>query len=173
MERFRVFFWKHDLVSVRVKDRVLWIGNEAYPLQNIARARTVWLERQTGREVYRFLRFAVLVLIVGGLIDLVAGSSTFASVVFTVGVLALIGWRLLRLIKFLNSGRLYALMIETAGTPRRGLVSSDRYQLEGIVEGVMHAINNPQAEFQVMAEYVHVGDNFAMIGDHNIGKQVQ
>jgi Family of unknown function (DUF6232) len=173
--RFSVGFWKSDLIDVRVKERILWIGSEAYPLQNIARARTAALPSQRGSLVWRFVKSVALWIVVVGVASLVLQSMGAPSVVdflMTIALLALIVWRLIELLKVLQNGPLYALVVETSGSPRTGLVSGDRAQLTDLVDRIMNAISNPHAEFQVTAQNVHVGDNFTMVGDNIVGKQV-
>ena len=60
----------NNAVEVRISRRVLWVGSEAYPLQNIARAQAVRVtprSRWTGRNraVGGCLGFLALWLIVG------------------------------------------------------------------------------------------------------------
>lgn len=96
-------------------------------------------------------------------------SNTLPGLVVVV-VLVLIVVSTIRLIAALSKRTLYALVIETAGTPYRALVSTDGNLVTQLVHRIMDAINNPQAEFQFRVENFHVGDNFQQFGNQNVGK---
>jgi hypothetical protein len=63
----------------------------------------------------------------------------------------------------------FALVIETAGTPRRALVSADQNLVTNLVHMIMDAIDNPTASFHYRVEnFVDLrGAQGVQVGDHN------
>jgi hypothetical protein len=156
--------YKREFINVRVSRRILWVGAEAYPLQNIARAQTIEIVPRRGAAIGRYVMMVVLWLILGGAAALAIHA---LAVLFA---LALIVISTIRLIKALSRRTFYALVIETAGTPRTALVSADRNMVNRLVHLIMDAIDNPQAEFQFQVENFHVGDKIQQFGNQNVGK---
>lgn len=171
-------------IDVRVSQQVLWVGAEAYPLQNIARAQTIKLTPNRRAAWRRYLRAIVFWALLGAAaavaikqaprISSVQGSHALhsAAVGVLVLVVALTAISTIRLISTLSRGTYYGLVIETAGTPRRVLVSTDQYVVTKLVHKIMDAINNPLAEFQerVRDVHYHFGDEITQYGDHSVGK---
>lgn len=88
-------------------------------------------------------------------------------------LLALIVISTIRLIRMLSRGTFYALVIETAGTPRTALVSPDKNQIARIVRVIMDAIDDPQVEYHTTVENHinnHIGDKIKVSGSQNVGK---
>jgi hypothetical protein len=56
---------KSDVITVRVNRQVLWIGAEAYPLHNIARAQTIKLVPNRAAAWRHYLVAVVVWLILG------------------------------------------------------------------------------------------------------------
>ena len=134
---------KSTRIEVAVRRQVLWIGGEAYPVHNIARAQTVVLTPLRGRAVARFLGLLVLWLVLGFGVLLVTGSDVPPELVFgVIGLLILVS--LINLVRRLATPRFYALVIETSGSPRTALVTKDERQLQTVVDSVMNAIDNPK-----------------------------
>ena len=167
-----------EIVNVRVSRRVLWIGSDAYPLQNIARAQTRELTLKNGSPVRNYFKAVVRWVILGVVVTIAlklakVGSSGVFDLVWVV-VLALLAISTIRLIAMLRKNRTYyALIIETAGTPNTALVSPDLNLVNQLVGQIMEAIDNPQAEFQVQVENFHVGDKIHQVGDYNVGKMTR
>jgi Family of unknown function (DUF6232) len=158
---------KREFIDVRVSRRILWVGAEAYPLQNIARAQTIEIMPSRGAAIGRYVMVIVLWLILGGVVALAIHA------VAVLVVLALIVVSTIRLIKVLSRRTFYALVIETAGTPRTALVSPDKNQIVGIVRVIMDAIDNPQVEYHTTVENHiknHIGDKIKVSGSQNVGK---
>ena len=142
-------------IEVKVQQGVLWVGAEAYPLRNIARARTVRLVPNRAWAMRRFVVTLVLCVLLGvagavalqlanrqsseGRYHLLHNGGTAAVVVAV--VLAAIG--LVALLVRLSRPTFYALVIETAGTPRGVLVSRNLAELSDLVRTIMEAIHNP------------------------------
>lgn len=169
--------YKRQVIDVRVSRRVLWVGEAAYPLQNIARAQRVKLVPKRGAALRSYVK-AVLFWMLLGTVAAIAlstagllrsGASTLAGLVI-IAVPVLIVVRTIRLIGVLLPRELYALIIETAGTPRAALVSADESQVLELVHLIMDAIDNQKAEFHMRVETLHIGDKIQQFGDQNVGK---
>ncbi|QNP72584.1 hypothetical protein IAG44_26260 [Streptomyces roseirectus] len=158
---------------------ILWVGAEAYPLHNIARATTVRIRPRRMAALGQFLAYALLLVVVSGVITEAArhgelNNADSGAVTDLVLLLdAVIGGILvIRLVSVLVTPVYHALVIETAGTPYTALVSTDKTIVSRLVFQIMDAIDNPEAEFQVSVENYHIGDKINMVGGHNnIGKQ--
>lgn len=167
---------KSQVIDVRVSQRILWIGGEAYPLHNIARAQTVKLVPRRGSAVGEFVKAVLLwiALGVGGTVALryaeVPGldQDTLAGYIL-IGALVLIAFSTIKLLVALARPTLYALVIETAGTPRTAVISPDEPMLNQLVHQIMLAINNPQAEFQQRVVNYYGGNHVTQHGAHSIG----
>jgi hypothetical protein len=155
-------------VNVRISKRVLWVGTEAYPLQNIARAQAVKVTPKnpwTGksRAVGGCLGFiAFLILVSLGAAMHSAGAVLLVAAIIVAAIIAVLARR--------KKQPYYALIIETSGNPRRALVSTDGAKVGNLVQEIMGAIDNPEAEFQTVVHNVQYGDNFMQVGDRNVGK---
>jgi Family of unknown function (DUF6232) len=171
-------------IYVGVSKQVLWVGSEAYPLQNIARAQTVRLVPNRAAAWRRFLTALLLEVFLGvaaavalGLAPRIHSVQAYNAVHgVAVGVLVLavvlVVISTIRLMVVLSRGTYYALVIETAGTPRRLLVSPNEYVVARLIQQIMKAINDPRVEFEerVKTVHYHFGDEFTQYGDHSIGK---
>jgi hypothetical protein len=140
--------YKSSVVDVRVENQVLWIGGDAYPLQNIARARTVRLVPNRAAAVRRYLK-AVVLWVLLGIGAAVADAKGLHGVAVAVAVLtvALVVLSTIRLIRALSTKTFYALVIETAGTAHTALVSTNQNLLRELVRKIMDAVNNPAVTF--------------------------
>jgi len=56
---------RNEIIEVRIGRQVLWVGAEAYPLQNIARAQTVKVVPNRAAAVGRYLTAVVFWVILG------------------------------------------------------------------------------------------------------------
>lgn len=166
--------YKRKVIDVRVSQRILWVGAEAYPLHNIARAQTIKLVPKRGPALWSYLKAMVLWIFLGVVAGFVTESSGFDTAPLTdlvaVVVFVLIAVSTVRLITALLRRTLYALVIETAGTPYGAVISTDENLVTQLVRRIMSAINNPQAEFQLQVENFHLGDKIQQFGNHNLGK---
>lgn len=161
---------KSVVTDVTVSRRVLWIGAEAYPLSNIARATTVKVDPPRGQAIARFMKSVVTVIILAvvALVVLPNGYSDAA----VLGALVLLGLLVVQLGGAILQKTYYALVIETAGSPNTALVTNDLTLVHDLVRVIMEAIDNPQASFhQQVNNYIgQVGDNFKVFGSGNVGK---
>lgn len=169
--------YKRSDIQVRVSRKILWVGSEAYPLHNIARAQTIKLVPKRSAAVGSYLGSVIFCVALAVAAGVVAAKATGLP---SAGLTALHGAQLaalvlfllstVRLIMRLSQRAFYALIIETAGTPRRALVSPRRDEVTRLVDMIMDAIDNPYAEFKMTVESVHIGDKISMFGDHSVGK---
>ncbi|MFH8841484.1 DUF6232 family protein [Streptomyces sp. NPDC017868] len=141
---------RRKVIKVEVSRRVLWIGAEAYPLQNIARATTVRIKPPRAKAVGRFLTSLLVtgVLAVAALAVAQSGEvSDSDRELITQGVritaAVLVAAFLLQLLSVLLTRTYYALVIETSGNPRTLLASLDRNEVHELVRDIMRAIDDP------------------------------
>ncbi|WP_258573152.1 DUF6232 family protein [Streptomyces sp. KM273126] len=164
---------KTDLVEVKIKQQVLWIGSDAYPLRNVTATRRAVIVPDRLNAVKSFLK-SLLVLFVLLIIAMTVGESvsdtltelatSFAMVLFVVLFIVLV--------KRLRTPELYELIIETASSAQTVVASPNFMRVSALDKQVMEAINNPQAEFQLQIENAHIGDRITQHGNRNVGKQV-
>ncbi|MBV2153376.1 DUF6232 family protein [Kitasatospora sp. SUK 42] len=165
-----------SVIDVRVSRRVLWVGGDAYPLGHIARARQlVWWPPKRSRVIIRYVRQVIGFLVAVGFLNALTGgalNNTGASAVPGVLLLGFLAYFTYRLVTRLRQKPLYKLVIETSSSSVTAVVSHHAWQVEDLIQRIMEAIDNPQAEFAIQVENVHIGDRINQYGDHNIGKQV-
>lgn len=169
---------KREVIEVKVSERVLWIGAEAYPLRNIARATTIKIEPRRAWAAGRFLKslLVLAILVVAAVAgieasDLSSSDKQEAMRGVTIASLVLLAIFILQLISVLTTKTYYALVIETSGTPRTLLASTDSQEVHQLVHQIMAAIDNPLASFtKTIINYRHVGDNVNVGGNRNVGK---
>ncbi|MFG2979629.1 DUF6232 family protein [Streptomyces sp. NPDC048258] len=166
---------RREVIQVRVSKRVLWIGGEAYPLQNIARATTWRIDPERGRAVGQFIKsmltLGILTVIAFAALQGVAGDQLMNGVTFA--ALALAAFFLYRLISVLTTRTYYALVIETSGTPRTLLASADQQEVQQLVLDIMEAIDDPHADFSRPINTYNIGqigDNYHASGRGGVGR---
>ena len=173
-------FHSPEVLDVGVSRRILWIGSAAYPLSNIARAQTIEIAPNRARAVRVFLGEVLAVLALGwaattaaGLVRVqVASRSDLRQIVLWV-VLGLLVLAALRLLVTVWTRTYYAMVIETAGSPRTALVSRDRAEVLSLVRRTMEAIDDPAADFhQQVHHHISIGEQYNIAGKGNIGKGV-
>lgn len=155
---------KSEVINVGISRRVLRIGAAAYPVQNIARAQTVTLIPKRG-TAWRHYVVAVMFWVILGVAAAVAvkkvtglsNSGLTALHCVEVAALVLLVVSTIRLIVKLSARTFYALVIETAGTPRTALVSANQREVTRLVDEIMEAIDDPAAEFHYHLENVQLG----------------
>jgi hypothetical protein len=173
---------KTERIEVGVRQRVLWIGSEAYPLSNIARVSTADVVHRKGVAIARFIAFTLFWLLLGVivLVALVVGNvlqtdeQTDLAIKVAGGIVGvLILYRLARLLSLLTQRSLWALIIETAGTSHRAVISRDRSLLNTLVREIVTAINDPRATFSHTINNLVMGDQYNQLGRNSIGKVTQ
>jgi hypothetical protein len=159
----------HQAINVRVSQRILWFGSEAYPLPNITRTNTVTLEPNRGALIRGYVVTVLVTLFAMGIAGSAAPGSVAALVI--VAGLAWLAWRTYRLVELLKL-TLYVLDIETAAGSHRGLTTDDPHVVADLQVRITDAINNPHAEFQMQVENFQVGDSFTVYGNNTVNNRV-
>jgi hypothetical protein len=171
----------NDVIDVRVSEGILWVGSEAYPLRNIARVQPVKVVPGRRAAWKGYLKATVFwaLLIVGGAVAANVASRVSATQVHNIlhdaangafalaAVLAVIST--IRLIMKLSKRTAYALVIETAGTPRTALVTYDQDLVFRLARRIADAISNPQKQWQ---ERVSVINNYNVDARGSLGAQI-
>jgi Family of unknown function (DUF6232) len=158
---------KREAIDVRVSQRILWFGSEAYPLHNITRTNTLMLVPNRGAAIRKHVIWSSLWFF-AALVVMNFSPGAFGALVF-IGVVGFIVYRTIKLIEFLKL-TLHELVVETAAGSHRGLVTDNANVVSDLAFRITDAINNPLAEFQMRVENFQVGDQINMFGDQNVGK---
>jgi tetratricopeptide (TPR) repeat protein len=148
------------VINVHLASEILWIGNEAYPLKDIARVETIQLVLSRGRLFGDYLK-AMLLLgfasVVVAVVMRVAGAPSFGLVVVLVVVIVLAALRTVRLTALLSRRSFHALRIETVGASRT-LVVRDVDMVKSLAETIKHNINNPMIPFTYRKQKLYIAD---------------
>jgi hypothetical protein len=172
-------------INVQVSQGILWVGSDAYPLRNIARVQPVKVVPNRRAFLRRYLIvvvFCVFLIAVGAAAVRAASRVTSvqgynalhsgANGAFALaGVLAVIGtiWLIVRLLK----QTAYALVIETAGTPRTALITYDEDLIFRLVRRITAAISNPHDRWKERVPVINInaaGAKGIQIGQGNVFK---
>ena len=157
---------RRKVIDIAVRERFLWVDDEAYPLVNIARVSSFRTKVNLGRALARFLIRAIIIgAVLAAAVFYAGGGAITAVAVRALGLGVLVSF-LIFTIEVIRRP-LFALGVETTGPPYALVLSPDRAQIHDLVQRITHAINNPLAEFQVTIENFHVGDSITQIGDRN------
>lgn len=177
-------------VDLRVGRHLLWVGNAAYPLRNITRVHTFTMKPRRQDATMRFVTraaitaAAVIALSLLGTLPAVLGSVVGRSNAGWAGILFvwLIGFGLgayffVDLVVVLAAPAHFVLAVETSGLSTALVTSRNPHHLLQLVGYIVHAIENPETEFQVTVETLSInprnyyfGDNVNMYGGSgNVG----
>lgn len=144
--------------EIVISKRVVKIGHQTYPLDNISRVQTlrvVWAgKRATSYPLKRIAVIVVLVgLIVGAASALVPGLGldsdaeqavrVAAGVIIALAAIRVLWLLILLFYRLLFRRPRYALVIETAGTQFTALSGTDRGEVHRIEHAIVQAIENP------------------------------
>ncbi|NEA45510.1 DUF6232 family protein [Streptomyces sp. SID10815] len=166
-------------VDMRVSKRLLWVGGAAYPLENITRVHTFVLTPRRWEAVRLFLKRLAIILSVAFALTILGGITTLASqdtggtlvTLVWLGALASIGLSIAELVTVVGAQPQYVLGVETSGPSMAVVTCPQPHYLDQLVGTLVHAIENPGAEFQVRVERLlvnpknyHFGDNVNMYG---------
>lgn len=169
---------KHEVVDFRISRRMLWVGMQGYPLQQVTRVQPIEIKPNHRRTAIRYGRRAgatvglglVALLFLSCLGDAVPPSVSVLTVLLTLAVLA---FHTVRLVRGLTRPPLHILSVSTAGSPRAALVSTDRQLIYDLTSRVADAIDNPAAEFQVLVEHLEFVQGDRVAGDKYGGDHVE
>jgi hypothetical protein len=164
-------------IEVQVTKRVLWVGGDAYPLQNIARAQIRTLHPRRGTPIKDFivenLRWIVIAVLLIAAMTLAGLSNAVGYVCVILVLLILIS--VLKLTRAINRERekrdYYLLVLQTSGDPRTLLASTDREQIYELVQTIMAAIDDAAVTYHNWISNYY-GDVIRQYGDENIGKMI-
>ncbi len=159
--------------EVQVAKGVLWIGRDAYPLRNIARAqvRTVYPRRGTPVKDYlkalaKWIGLGILAAIIMAILH-VHNAGTYAIL----GVLACSAVSTIKLIRAIQKERrkiaYHLLMIQTSGDPQTLLASPDRSVIEELIRTIMDAIGDAKVAYHNWI--TNYGDIVSQYGNNNTG----
>lgn len=152
-------------VEVRVNEGVLWVSGEAYPLRNISHVGQRVLEVDKGAAWKKFILRSLLCLFVGGIV--VSGAGNF-GVILLLAVEAFLVWRLVTAIA---KPPLYGLVLNTSGTQRDAVWSTDSGEIHHLVHEITKAIGHPDvAQVTYNMQHAVVGDQINQYGPGSIGK---
>ncbi|MEU1285095.1 DUF6232 family protein [Kitasatospora sp. NPDC005856] len=162
-------------IRVAVTNRILWVGQAAYPLANVARVGTTLIVPGRRRALLRLLAFTLAVIVVAfafsqatrsssslydGGSSSGSGAGPVIGAVMTVAVYFLIfTWPVLR------RPDLHVLTVDTAGPPTAVLawhIPQPAFELQA---AITRAIENPQAEFQQIVQSISVDLRQYQFGD--------
>jgi hypothetical protein len=145
---------RRETLTVAVEKQVLWVGAEAYPVNNIARAQTIELKPGRARAVFGCLGLGLLWVALAAAaafaiitLELDDDNPSLVRALPFIVAAGLILINFIGLVRKLARPTLYALIIETSGNPHAALVTADERLLRVIVKSIMGAINNPQVSY--------------------------
>ena len=169
---------KHEFVDFRISRRILWVGMQAYPLQQVTRVQPVEVKPHRGRIAKTYGRRAGATLGLGSVVLLLLSClgeavPPSASVVAGLLTLAVLAFHTVRLVRRLTRPPLHILSVSTAGSPRAALVSTDRQLIHDLTFRVVDAIDNPAAEFQIQVEHLEIVNGDKVAGDKYGGDHVE
>ncbi|MFD5145643.1 DUF6232 family protein [Streptomyces sp. NPDC058401] len=155
----------NSTVQVRVQDGVLWVDGEAYPLHNISHVGQRVLEVDKGAAWRRFIRRALLCIVLGAIAVAVFGN---VAGIIAVAVLGLLVWQL---VKVIGTPPVYGLVLNTSGIQREAVWSLDRAEIENLVYEITKAIGRPDAApVTINIKEAVMGDQFKVYGAGAIGQ---
>ncbi|KDN85276.1 hypothetical protein KCH_28570 [Kitasatospora cheerisanensis KCTC 2395] len=178
-------------VEVRVERQLLWIGQAAYPLHNIARVFPVVLYPRSAEAFARFGRrvgitlvSAFLVVGVGQLSIATTSSrstrsdtsSAFTQFVVSVAVVALILY-VVELLRVVLQKPQHVVAIETNGSSVALITAADAERRRALTEYIAAAVDNPQSSLLLHVDTLAVnpanyyfGDTVNVHGTGNVGR---
>lgn len=171
-------------IDLRVGRRLVWVGNAAYPMRNITRVHTYTIRPKRQEAVTQFVtRAAATAAIVVALTLLALPPAAFLSGMggsdSGFGIIAFVwlaGFGLgvyffVNMITVATAPARFVLAIETSGPSTALVTSSNPQYLPQLAGCVIHAMENPETEFQVTVETLainprnyHFGDSVNMYG---------
>ncbi|MFI9106608.1 DUF6232 family protein [Streptomyces fildesensis] len=152
-------------MQVIVREGVLWVGGEAYPLRNISHVGQRALEVNQGAAWKKFIVRSIFCWIFGGIFAAMAGTT---GVVLLVVVEALLVWQL---VAALSKPPLFGLVLNTAGTQRHAVWSTSLREVQDLVFEVTKAIGHPEvANVVYNVQNAVQGDSIHQYGAGSIGK---
>lgn len=178
-----------ESIKVEVSRRILHIGSAAYPLQNIARVQSQELQFARWPAIRSFLKAAVTLIVLGiaatVAIRFAANRQAGSTIAANQGHYIAITWAVATVLLAISAivlvvhllptwRRYYALIIDTAGSARAALVTTERTKISDLVTKITRAIANPNDPTTIFQQIItnnsHIGDNVQVSGSGNTGK---
>lgn len=158
-----------DNGEIRINNGVLWIDSEAYPLRNISRVGSRWIDPQPIKSaaVRAFIVRTIICLIVAGIVG--TGSTAAGVIIFLAGM-ALLIWRLSLALKLTP---IYGLVLNTSGVQQDAVWSYEENEVRKLVVAITEAIGHPDtAQMILNLNHTVGGDIIQQYGAASVGKQV-
>ncbi|WP_199749992.1 DUF6232 family protein [Amycolatopsis sp. WAC 04169] len=155
--------------EIRIENGILWIDSEAYPLRNISRVGSRWIDPKPikAAAVKAFIVRTLLCMIVSGV---VGTGSTAGGIILFLAVMAVLIWRLSVALKL---SPIYGLVLNTSGVQQDAIWSYEQSEIHKLVRAVTDAIGHPDtAQMIVNLNHVVGGDVIQQYGAKSTGKQV-
>ncbi|MFD5770130.1 DUF6232 family protein [Streptomyces sp. NPDC127049] len=164
---------RHSPVEVQIHTGSLWVGGDAYPLRNISHVgqrRLVPVKKKIGKDLVVGIARIWLVAVIGAAI-----ASAVENDLFYVPVVAVVGlmiWRLVVKVRQPDLPVLYGLIVNTAGTQRDTVWSTEKGEIDHLVLEITKAIGKPDEAQKVfyVQHAVHHGDIIQQYGANSIGQ---
>lgn len=152
--------------QVTINEGVLWVGGEAYPLRNISHVGQRRLSVDKGAAWKKFILQSIVWFVVGGIFASVGG--TVGTIVF----LAVEGFLIWKLVSALQKPPVYGLVLNTSGTQREAIWSTQEEEIQQLIYEITKAIGNPDIAQTVINvnHAVQNGDVINQYGAGSIGK---
>ncbi|MCB5179334.1 DUF6232 family protein [Streptomyces antimicrobicus] len=161
----------HDGVQLEVSRRLLWVGEAAYPLHNIARVHTFTLRPDRWGAFVSFLKWLGGTVVVFVLLQTANESTSSyserdenADGLWIIGGMAAIGL-VITLVARLATPSRHALGVETSGPSTALVTLPEKEQLRQLVGLIVHAIEHPETEFSVRVERLSINPKNYHLGD--------
>lgn len=155
--------------EIRIQNGILWIDSEAYPLRNISRVGSRWIDPKPikAAAVRKFIVRSLICLFVTAI---VGSGSTAAGVILFLVVMALLIWRLSLALRL---SPIYGLVLNTSGVQQDAVWSYEQNEIRKLVAAVTEAIGHPDtAQMIVNLNHVVGGDVIQQYGAKSTGKRV-
>ncbi|MCX5405364.1 DUF6232 family protein [Streptomyces sp. NBC_00335] len=148
-------------VTLRVSRRLLWVGQAVYPLHNVVRVQSFVLKPNRTKAALQFGLWMVVMLVLASLSKSISGSGVPLIIVLVMILLvAQLVWRLTR-------PNVFAMAVETSGTPLAVVTLARLDDLRGLVRRIVDAIEHPEKEFSIYVHQLQV-----KLGDYHFGDTV-
>ncbi|MFF2775777.1 DUF6232 family protein [Streptomyces sp. NPDC058052] len=164
---------RHSPVEVQIHTGSLWVGGDAYPLRNISHVgqrRLVPVKKKITKDLIVGIARIWFV----GVFGMVAAGAIQNDVLYLL-VLALMGfmiWRLVVKVRQPDLPVLFGLIVNTAGTQRDTVWSTEKGEIDHLVVEITKAIGKPDEAHQTfyVQHAVHHGDIIQQYGANSIGQ---
>ncbi|WP_189941412.1 DUF6232 family protein [Streptomyces aurantiogriseus] len=151
-------------VDLKVSKRLLWVGEAAYPLHNVTRVHTLVLRPKRMEALTDFLKWTALTVVASVVIQVVADDDSVQVMLLLLGG-ALVVWLFVRMLKLWSAPDEHVLAVETNSASTALVTLPNPEQLRQLVQYIVNAIENPEAEFQVRVESLQINPKNYQYGD--------